>query len=477
MCFSTGEKCSVTWRRHPSEEDLRGDGRKNEGVNSSESLDSSVLLGRLLGTLVFRVGILVMSLLLAVFVARSLEPAERGHFALLQSLNGLTGISANFAIASAAIFHIGKRLITPREAAGAACTLALLSGALGAAAIVPIALVARDSVFSGISTSLIIGAILLATAVLIRDYLGGVLVSISRPLSYQICHAAQPVGMLLLLLLFLATSEGSLGVVYRSWVGGVSLSGIISIGITAALLGSRPRFRSRQMFTLARFGMRTYPALLLRFLNLRLDQFLVVLLSSSAALGQYAVAVNVGELLFQVPAALLWTLSGVISSLDTERAAQIVTQFSRFAVILLMGASLVVAAAAPWGVPFLFGTDYFPAWRSLVLLLPGMVFYAPAIIIAEYFIVQRGQPSRAALIAGSSVLSSIVFNGLLTPSLEASGASIASSLSYLVMLVVALELFQGSSGTSVRSFLTFSRGDAIVATQFVRNIKERMRRS
>ena len=123
---------------------------------------------------------------------------------------------------------------------------------------------------------------------------------------------------------------------------------------------------------LGRFGARTYLAVLTRFLNLRLDQFLVLALASAATLGQYAVAVNVGELLIQVSATMLWALSGTISASRREDSGPIVAQYCRWALIVVLLAAVAVAVVAPIAIPLLFGARYRPAIASVWLLLPGV---------------------------------------------------------------------------------------------------------
>src|SRR6266536_3793578 len=136
---------------------------------------SSLLWSRTIRALEARGVILVLSFTLSIVVARTLSPAGRGHFALLQALNGLTAVTVNFAVSSAALYHIGKGSLSPERAGGAASALAALSGALGAMVLIPIALLLKGSIFAGIPTLFVVGAILLATPLLLRDYLGGVM--------------------------------------------------------------------------------------------------------------------------------------------------------------------------------------------------------------------------------------------------------------------------------------------------------------
>ena len=428
-----------------------------QGLDPAASM--AALLSRALGALLGRGGILVVSFGFAVLVARTLDPAARGDFALIQATNGLTVVLANFAIGGAVVYHVGRRRMTSQRAVGAATALALLSSGAGALVLIPVALALRSRLFPDLAPILVAGAVLLATPLLLREYMGGILIALGRPQRYVLSHAAQPAAASVALAAILFAGVGSLTAVVAGWAIGVTLSGLTALVMAFTLVGSAPRMERDDLVTLGRFGVRTYPALLARFLNLRLDQFLVRLLASAAVLGQYAVAVNVGELLIQVPVVLLWALSGAISSADPEESREIVAQFCRVSILLLLGLAVVIAAAVPTVLPLVFGGNYRPAVPSVLLLLPGMVCYAPAIIFAEYFVVQGGMPGRAALIPAVSLVVSTVMNFPLTPALGAAGASMASSISYAVMLVTAVVLFASHTHRSPVKLLRITRAD------------------
>jgi O-antigen/teichoic acid export membrane protein len=425
------------------------------------------LLGKVLGTLIGRAGILLFSFLFAIAVARSLSPEGRGQFALLQTLNGLTYVFANFAISLAIIRQVGKRLLSARDAASQAPGLAILCAAVGIAVVLPIALALRSTVLAALPASLVVAAVVLATPLLIRDYLGGALISIGRSYAIVLVSILQPAGALAALLGIAIIWDQNVVTVLVAWAVGLCSSATIALVLAYRILGGGPRLPRKAALSLVRFGVRTYPVFLSRFLNLRVDQLLVASLASATALGYYAVAVSVGELLLQIPVVMLWALAGEISGSNREQSAMSVVRFCRWSIIILLASGLSIAVLAPVGLPWAFGEDYRPAVASVLLLLPGMVVYAPAIIIGEYFILQRGQPSKATLAALTSLVLGIALNFPLTSSLGALGASIASSISYCAMFLVAVFLFRQDSGQSgLRMFHITARDLKDMVTAF-----------
>jgi len=333
------------------------------------------------------------------------------------------------------------------------------SSLLGSVVILPIALAVRPHAYPNISILWLVLAVVASVGVLMKEYLGGVVFALGRPLRYIAAGALQPVIGAIFVLGLLATGHHSLELVVAVWVASILLSGIGAVAFTMDLTGPWERVRRDNVRRLGRFGIKTYPALLARFLNLRLDQFLVRILASASVLGQYAVAVSVGELLIRIPTLTVWAITGTISSREQQDSAELVSQFCRWTFILIGGAVALIAVAAPIGIPFVFGAAYRPAATSVMWLLPGMLFYGPSAIIVEYFIVQRGKPARAALIAGTSLVTSSVLNVPLTPAFGADGASIASSISYMVMFLTAAWLFRADSGRSPAELLPRSVAD------------------
>lgn len=419
---------------------------------------------------------LILSFLFAIGVARTLAPSIRGDFALLQALNGFVLVAVNFAVSGAIIYHVGKGALTIRSSSRAASFLALMSGGLGALLFIPLSLVVKETFFPGINPLLLVVAILLVTPLLAREYLGGTMIAAHRSLDYVAAHAVQPLGSLLALVLVAGLGAGSLSGVALSWGVGIVLSGLAAAVLITRYASALPLFRGQEAHALARFGVRMYPALVVRFLNLRLDQFIVRLLSSSATLGQYAVAVSVGELLIRIPTNMLWAFSGPISSAAKDRSAPLVAQFCRWSLVVIVAVVALIAIAAPAAVPLVFGDRYRPAVSSILLLLPGLVCYAPATILVEYFMVQRGDARKATLIAGTSLVTSTILNFPLTPRLGADGASIASSISYIVMLVTALLLFKRDTDQKLGAPVAVSKHDAAAVLSSLRDAVRGLRR-
>ncbi len=184
------------------------------------------------------------------------------------------------------------------------------------------------------------------------------------------------------------------------------------------------------------------------FLLLRLDQGLLEHFRGAAEVGIYSVGVYVGEMLWLLPGALTPLL--VHSSArnhgdpDRERTA---------ARALRIGMGLVIAAAVPLYflaqplLELLAGGEYRESGASLRALLPGIVAFAPGVVLAGDFI-GRGKPHWNTQASVLTVVTNLVAAFILIPRHGAVGAAWSSSIAYAVGACLMLIRFRLVTGFS-----------------------------
>lgn len=166
-------------------------------------------------------------------------------------------------------------------------------------------------------------------------------------------------------------------------------------------------------------------------LHQRLDLALVTVWHGAAAAGVYSIALLLGELLWNLPAALspvlVYTSAAPDGGAPRDRLA---ARAVRVGLLATLAAAAPLAALAGWLIPALFGAAYAGAAAPLRARLPGVVAYAAGGVLAGDFI-GRG---RAAWNTHASLLTAAVnaAAGLwLIPRHGLAGAGWASSLAYL----------------------------------------------
>ncbi len=189
------------------------------------------------------------------------------------------------------------------------------------------------------------------------------------------------------------------------------------------------------------------------FLLLRLDQGLLEHFRGAAEVGIYSLAVYVGELLWLLPGALtpLLVHSSAAEPGDLRRdrtAARAV----RLGVGLTLAAALPLYIAAAPLLALAGGGQYADSVPALRALLPGIVAFAPGVVLAGDFI-GRGRPHWNTQASALTVVINVAAALWLIPGRGAVGAAWASSLAYACGSAIMLWRFRHATGMSLRGLL------------------------
>jgi O-antigen/teichoic acid export membrane protein len=189
------------------------------------------------------------------------------------------------------------------------------------------------------------------------------------------------------------------------------------------------------------------------FLLLRLDQGLLEYYRGAAEVGIYSIAVYMGEMLWLLPGALtpLLVHSSAAHASDPERdrtAARAV----RIGILLSLAAGLPLFVLAEPLLSLLAGGEYQTSGLALRALLPGIVAFAPGIVLAGDFI-GRGKPHWNTQASVLTVLVNVVAGVLLIPRHGPVGAAWASSIAYACGSAVMLIRFRQITRMSLRALI------------------------
>ncbi len=189
------------------------------------------------------------------------------------------------------------------------------------------------------------------------------------------------------------------------------------------------------------------------FLLLRLDQGLLEYYRGAAEVGIYSIAVYMGEMLWLLPGALTPLLihSSAAHTSDPERdrtAARAV----RLGILLTSAVGLPLFILAEPLLALLAGGEYQASGLALRALLPGIVAFAPGIVLAGDFI-GRGKSHWNTQASVLTVLINLIAGILLIPGHGPVGAAWASSIAYACGSAVMLWRFRQITRMSLRGLI------------------------
>jgi O-antigen/teichoic acid export membrane protein len=195
-----------------------------------------------------------------------------------------------------------------------------------------------------------------------------------------------------------------------------------------------------------------------RFLNFRIDQILMGLLASEAALGIYAVAVNASEVLLYLPAATATALLPIAASAEPEQRGQQTLRAFRSAALLTTGAVVVAAILGPLLLPVVFGTAFRSSVEPFLWLLPGALGFAATAVFSNALVASKS-PGLSSLGPLVSLVVGVALDLVLIPRFGATGAAAAASTAFLAGGSVAVAAYASRSPFAWKALLLPRRGD------------------
>jgi O-antigen/teichoic acid export membrane protein len=179
-----------------------------------------------------------------------------------------------------------------------------------------------------------------------------------------------------------------------------------------------------------RYGARAWLGGLAHLLNARVDQLLLGLLATQAALGAYAVAVNASEVLFYLPSAVATALLPAVARSGGVAGVERTLRVFRAVMLVTVTAVAAAAAVGPVLLPVVFGPNYEGSVAPFLWLLPSAIGFVASAVFSNALLAS-GAPALSSLGPLVSLTVGVTLDLVLIPRLGATGAAIAASAALL----------------------------------------------
>ncbi len=388
---------------------------------------------KVLGTAVTRSATLVGAAISGILVARVLGPTGQGVVAVVMALVATAEGLGNMSLTAAEIY---LWTTSPRrEALSAnALPLGILAGIVVAT-------------LTGAATHLVSGKglpggdiALLAAGLCALPVLfsGGWLAEIMR-LAGQIgtLNLAQllaSVAEAILVVAFVVTGHLTVLTAVLAW----TISTFVPMPIIVWATKPRARYISASVArrTIG-VGLQYHPGTVFLRLLYRLDVLILTIWVGTAQIGLYAVAVTLAEMTVIGTDAVAFALRDRQIGLPVAEGAHLTIRLSRINLIVGTVSFAALAAVSGVAIPLVYGHAYSGAVTALYALGPGVIALASMRAVSAH-LVRLERPGVFATLTGLAVAINAGLNVALIPSLGIVGASLASSVSYVVLAVACL---------------------------------------
>lgn len=423
--------------------------------------------------LLTRISVLAVTIVSSILVARTLGAAGRGEYAFLLLMGAFIVPLTSIGLGASVTYYVSTGRYSVREIALTCLLLGIAHGVIGAALVTALSRLGwLGTIYLGIPVWLLGLALTLMPVQGANMLFSRMLMGDSRFRWVNRLRIWRRIA-LSILLIFLVVVAGS-GIAGAMVAVALSETMLFAVLLAGIWLFYRPRFRVSLPFAAGgyAYGTRAWPAYLAGRANLRIDQWFLALFGHAATLGNYAIAVSVAELLWMAPDSLgVVLMTRLAREKDSEARHELTCRIHRMMCLAMCVASVFVGVAGMFAIPLLYGPDFDPAVRLLLLLLPGAVAMASFKVISKFYS-SIGQPGRNSLSQVLALVLGIPCYLAMIHFYGAPGAAIASSVVYGIAALASIIMYRRSAAPrSPQLFRVVSSDLAWMAGQVRRMFK------
>ena len=415
----------------------------------------SKYLSDILSVVNTKIIVLLLGLVGTVLISRGLGADGRGMLAALLIYPQLLVSVFEGGMRQATLLFLGKKKASEAEVLGAAFTYTFVSSFIGYFFVLSLMFNFEHDHYENIL--LIISGVVLPISLTVST-LKGYFLGLQKIQRFN-------------RLAWIEKSVYAVGVVLLYFTGHVDVTSVLFLTVISSLINLilglwfffaiKPKigfFKFKIFKSMFKIGIVYGVALFLIDVNYKVDILLINWLSTFDELGRYTLSVKLGELLWQLPGAIVVVLLSKGANSSAKTMVPIVVKTIRITLfvtaILAMGLSVFCYLFV---VP-IFGAGFESVPLIVTTLIPGLLFMVVFKSVNSFFAGQ-GKPQYSIYIMVVAVVVNILLNILLIPKLGAIGAAIASDISYLLSSIVMLMFFCKKEQVKVSEMILIKRAD------------------
>lgn len=420
-------------------------------------------------TLATRVLSFGLGIVSSIFIARALQPAGKGLYATVLATVDTATMLGSMGLSKAVIYCLGRKNLDRSCLAGTVEVLAVINGSLAMLIVAVSAFVVRRQVLGEIAPSTYLLALPLAFVGVLFNYAASLLRGEQRIFDCNRATMTQPVVFLAvagaLALIGLNPTLAVLALLLAS----LCATGAALLFVNRAGLLVRPAVDIRIIRALAGYGLVYQIYSFLQLMHYRFDIFLVGHFTDAANVGYYSTAVNVAQLVWNMPMAITFVLVPWVANRRKGEAEQGTAAAARYTLALMVLLAAGLGLLATPLVRLAYGIEYLPAVVPLRALLPGIVMNGLVLVLGGHLIGQ-GELRSLILISATGLVANMALNVWWLPVYGIVGSAWASSVTYSLVGTLALLIFLRSGKGSVRlsDVIIIKRADVQYVLQPVR---------
>ena len=396
-----------------------------------------------LQTVVVRSVILAASLISSIITARTLGPAGRGVYYFVLMLGGLGVQFSNLGLHASNTYLVAADRNRFGPLLGNSLWVSLVAASIAACLIVCVSVTTGRAADAGNAAYWSIAYAPCALFVLLASNL---FVGIGRVRTF---NGIQLTSALLTMagVALVGVLGGTVGTFLSAMVVATFATAVVAF-VCGMRTGLVPLRFDRRIFVLGlRYASKAFVVGLLGFAVTRANVFVLADAASQEQLGLYSVAMQFFDVLSILPISISIVLfPSLIGSADPWRDAVRCALWT--AALMILPCAVIAVVAEPLVIR-VFGAGFAPASVVTQLILPAALFVGVVSILSQY-LAAAGYPRAIIVIWAAAVPAITVVGSWLVPKYGATGAAVALSVTYFVVLIAILGFSKGFASRQTR---------------------------
>lgn len=374
-----------------------------------------------------RIIILFFSFLIGVIIARVLGPSGKGLLAVIAMI-GSTALSlGNLGISQFNTYAISNKSVEKKHIIGNSFWLGLIIGIIFFVVILILAL-ELPIFFRNIPRSYLLIYLASLPFLFWLNFFSGILIGEQKFKTFNLfCVITQLINLIGVILLLLVFKLDVFYVVL--WYALVNvINALLPMGFVFLRNGLSLNWDFDVLKQSLNYGVKICLVGIFSLLILRVDLYMVNFFKGMAESGLYSLASTFGDIFFILPYSIVTVMFPRIN-VESKTKKESVAKYSRLSFLAVLILALGVLLFIKLFIGLIYGPEFLPAVKPIILLLPGLIALSVSTVLSQYFL-SAGYPAKLAVCWFLAAILNIVLNYIYIPSYGMIAAAITSTISY-----------------------------------------------
>ncbi|MFL0246910.1 flippase [Candidatus Clostridium stratigraminis] len=421
-------------------------------------------------TFTSNIAILIISFAITIVTSRVLGTTGKGIVSVGNNINSFALIILGFGMTSSNIYFAGKDKKKINEILGSNIVVTIISVFILICLYILNHFYSLDFLFKGLDLK-IIGVVLITIPITnLKSAFINLLLGLQKIETYNKLNIFDRFLTFILLLIFILPTKSSYWVLVSNLIASLILLVVLSI-IIFIKYNNKVTFSLKLFSNMMKYGIKAQVGNAIQILNYRLDIFIIQYFLTLSDVGIYSNAVVLGETMWRVSSSIATVVLPITANSGNKlEMTGFINKVTRVTFTIILIGSIILGVISKPLMSILFNKEFASGAVALMLLVPGISIFSVCNILSNYM-AGIGKIENNIIASSVGCVITVIFDIILIPKIGINGASIATSISYIVSTIITVYFYIRITGSKVRDLLVVNKKDIIEIKNKIMRIK------